>query len=70
MRQTLLSGTTLVVDRYAYSGVAFTAAKKVSLNCINLMLLLLQLTLFCMFYIITEKILCMDYGSFLCFNFY
>lgn len=27
MRTLLLSGTTLVVDRYAYSGVAFTAAK-------------------------------------------
>ena len=26
---TLLSGTTLVVDRYAYSGVAYSAAKSV-----------------------------------------
>ena len=30
MKRLLDSGTTLVVDRYAYSGVAFTAAKKVS----------------------------------------
>lgn len=29
IRTSLLSGTTLVVDRYAYSGVAFTAAKQV-----------------------------------------
>ena len=27
MEATLRAGTTLVVDRYAYSGVAFTAAK-------------------------------------------
>ena len=30
IRKYLLSGTTLVVDRYAYSGVAFTAAKQVN----------------------------------------
>ncbi len=30
MRRLLYGGTTLIVDRYAYSGVAFTAAKKVS----------------------------------------
>ena len=29
MRRLLLDGTTLVVDRYAYSGVAFTSAKQV-----------------------------------------
>ena len=29
MTQILNSGTTLVVDRYAFSGVAFTAAKRV-----------------------------------------
>ena len=29
MRQAMISGTTLVVDRYAFSGVAFTAAKEV-----------------------------------------
>ena len=29
MKESLLRGTTLIVDRYAYSGVAFTAAKKV-----------------------------------------
>ena len=27
MKQSLLSGKTLVVDRYAYSGVAYTVAK-------------------------------------------
>jgi len=32
MRSMLLSGTTLVVDRYAYSGVAFTAAKGLDIN--------------------------------------
>lgn len=31
MKQILHSGTSLIVDRYAFSGVAFTAAKKVSL---------------------------------------
>ena len=31
MRRDLMSGTTLVIDRYAHSGVAFTAAKKVIL---------------------------------------
>ena len=30
MEKQLHKGTTLVVDRYAYSGVAFTAAKDVS----------------------------------------
>ena len=30
IKEDLLSGTTLVVDRYAYSGVAFTASKPVS----------------------------------------
>ena len=30
MERKLLSGVTLVVDRYSYSGVAFTAAKKVA----------------------------------------
>ena len=29
MRKLLNQGTTLIVDRYAYSGVAFTAAKQV-----------------------------------------
>ncbi len=29
LESTLRAGTTLVVDRYAYSGVAFTAAKAV-----------------------------------------
>lgn len=29
MRRQLSSGTTLVVDRYAFSGVAYTAAKEV-----------------------------------------
>ena len=29
IKRILLSGTSLVVDRYAFSGVAFTAAKKV-----------------------------------------
>lgn len=29
MRDLLRSGTTIVVDRYAYSGVAYTAAKEV-----------------------------------------
>ncbi|KAJ2963256.1 hypothetical protein NQZ79_g1673 [Umbelopsis isabellina] len=32
MRTLLLSGTTLVVDRYAYSGVAFTAAKGLDIS--------------------------------------
>ncbi|KAH8550105.1 putative thymidylate kinase [Umbelopsis sp. PMI_123] len=32
MRSMLLSGTTLVVDRYVYSGVAFTAAKGLDIN--------------------------------------
>ncbi|KAG2171590.1 hypothetical protein INT43_008316 [Umbelopsis isabellina] len=32
MRALLLSGTTLVVDRYAYSGVAFTAAKGLDIS--------------------------------------
>ncbi|GAB5586397.1 hypothetical protein Unana1_01297 [Umbelopsis nana] len=32
MQSLLLSGTTLVVDRYAYSGVAFTAAKGLDIN--------------------------------------
>ncbi len=32
MKRDLLSGQTLVVDRYAYSGVAYTAAKKVSMK--------------------------------------
>ena len=30
MKELLYDGTTLLVDRYAYSGVAFTAAKQVS----------------------------------------
>lgn len=34
MKQQLLSGTTVVVDRYAFSGVAYTAAKEV--RCSNL----------------------------------
>ena len=29
MKEDLLSGTTYIVDRYAFSGVAFTAAKQV-----------------------------------------
>lgn len=29
MRRSLQAGITLVIDRYAYSGVAYTAAKKV-----------------------------------------
>ena len=32
IRTSLLSGTTLVIDRYAYSGVAFTAAKQVRIS--------------------------------------
>ena len=32
MKKLLEEGTTLVVDRYAFSGVAFTAAKHVSYN--------------------------------------
>ncbi|KAG2186855.1 hypothetical protein INT44_003082 [Umbelopsis vinacea] len=32
MRSMLLAGTTLVVDRYVYSGVAFTAAKGLDMN--------------------------------------
>ncbi|KAJ3090776.1 hypothetical protein HK102_002735 [Quaeritorhiza haematococci] len=32
MKQALLSGVTLIVDRYAYSGVAFSAAKGLDLN--------------------------------------
>lgn len=31
MKRLLMSGVSLVVDRYAFSGVAFTAAKQVSL---------------------------------------
>ena len=31
MKQLLMSGVSLVVDRYAFSGVAFTAAKQVTL---------------------------------------
>lgn len=31
MKKKLEQGTTLVVDRYAFSGVAFTSAKPVSL---------------------------------------
>lgn len=38
IRKDLLSGTTLVVDRYAHSGVAFTAAKKVTLLCYSQLL--------------------------------
>ena len=30
MKRLLEEGTTLIVDRYAFSGVAFTAAKHVS----------------------------------------
>lgn len=30
IKRDLLAGQTLVVDRYAYSGVAYTAAKKVN----------------------------------------
>jgi thymidylate kinase len=30
MRELLEGGTSLVIDRYAFSGVAFTAAKNVS----------------------------------------
>ena len=30
MKELLQAGTTLVVDRYSYSGVAFSAAKQVS----------------------------------------
>ena len=30
MKELLREGTTLIVDRYAFSGVAFTAAKYVS----------------------------------------
>jgi thymidylate kinase len=29
MKSDLESGTSLIIDRYAYSGVAFTAAKEV-----------------------------------------
>lgn len=32
IRQSLQAGVTLVVDRYSYSGVAYTAAKKVINN--------------------------------------
>lgn len=32
MKKLLLEGTTLVVDRYSYSGVAFTAAKVCALS--------------------------------------
>ena len=31
MKSLLLSGSTLVVDRYAYSGIAFTAAKVIDI---------------------------------------
>lgn len=37
MKKKLEQGTTLVVDRYAFSGVAFTSAKPVSL-CVCLSL--------------------------------
>ena len=30
MKEALLSGTTLIVDRYSFSGVAFSATKKVT----------------------------------------
>ena len=46
MKKELESGTTLIVDRYAYSGVAFTASKPVSnfsLYCIFLLLWLISL---------------------------
>ena len=32
MKQLLHSGTTLIIDRYAFSGVAYTAAKEVCFN--------------------------------------
>ena len=32
MLELLNKGTTLIVDRYAYSGVAFTAAKPVNIS--------------------------------------
>jgi len=33
MKSKLLEGTTLIVDRYAFSGVAYSAAKPVSNFC-------------------------------------
>lgn len=35
MKKCLTSGTTLVVDRYAFSGVAYTAAKQVTIPCFS-----------------------------------
>ena len=34
LKKLLYGGTTVLVDRYAFSGVAFTAAKEVSINSI------------------------------------
>ena len=45
MVESLKKGITLIVDRYAYSGAAFTAAKKVS-NKFATLLLLCKLSLF------------------------
>jgi len=33
MKRKLLEGTTLIVDRYAFSGVAYSAAKPVRNSC-------------------------------------
>jgi thymidylate kinase len=33
MKALINEGVTLVVDRYAYSGIAFSAAKKVGVLC-------------------------------------
>jgi thymidylate kinase len=50
MEAKLREGTTLVVDRYSFSGVAFSAAKGLDLNwckvCISCLKLLLALLLF------------------------
>lgn len=36
MKNLLLSGTTLIVDRYAYSGVSYSVAKVTNKNNISL----------------------------------
>ena len=45
MKKDLLNGTTLVIDRYAFSGVAYTAAKVSSKFCILFSLLFSALVL-------------------------
>lgn len=42
IREELSKGTSVVVDRYAYSGVAFTAAKQVSENALEPVLFQLE----------------------------